>query len=248
MNRLNFLAVAAIVMMGITFVSCDSKNSTGSVKLVSQIDSISFMIGQSQGPTFRKQQLEPQPDSWPIKGNLDALIAGFIYGLMNPDDTLLLGKTYMEAGNYVNGIFMQVQEEMAEENKVKAAGTIAEAAKFLAENKGKSDVVTTESGLQYKVITQGKGAKPKADDEVRVNYKGTLLDGSEFDNSEKRGGPAQFRLNGVIPGWTEALQLMPAGSKYTIWVPVELGYYNDPNHPYYGKLLIFEVELLEIVK
>ena len=248
MNRLKFLAVTAIVMMGIAFVSCDSSNSSGSVKLTSEIDSISFIIGQSQGTGFRKQQLEQQVDNWPVKGNLDALIAGVIYGLKNPDDTLLLGKTYMDAGNYVNSYFGEAQAQKAEENKANAAVSIAEAEKFLAENKGKSGVITTESGLQYKVITQGKGAKPKEDDEVKVNYKGTLIDGSEFDSSERHGGPAQFRLNGVIPGWTEALQLMPEGSKYTLWIPVELGYYMDPNNPYYGKLLIFEVELLEIVK
>ena len=248
MNRLNFLVVTAIVMMGIAFVSCDSKKDDGSVKLISQIDSISFMIGQSQGPTIRKQQLEPQPDSWPIKGNLDALIAGFIYGLKNADDTLLLGKTYQEAGDYVNGIFREAQEKLMEENLAKAAGTIAEAQAFLAENKGKSGVITTESGLQYKVITTGKGAKPKADDMVKIHYHGTFINGEMFDSSVQRNEPYVNRANGFIRGFSEGLQLMSVGSKYTLWIPVELGYYDDPNHPLYGKLLIFELELLEIVK
>ena len=248
MNRLKFLAVTAIVMMGIAFVSCDSSKSSGSVKLTSEIDSISFIIGQSQGTGFRKQQLEPQVENWPVKGNLDALIAGVIYGMNNPDDTLLLGKTYMDAGNYVNSYFGEAQAQMAEENKVKAAETIAEAEKFLAENKGKSGVITTESGLQYKVITEGKGPKPKMEDIVKIHYHGTLINGDVFDSSVQRNQPYENQAGGFISGFTEGLLLMPVGSKYTLWIPVELGYYMDPNNPYYGKLLTFEVELLEIVK
>jgi len=248
MNKLKILAVLAIVMMGFAFVSCDSKNAGSSVKLNSQIDSISFIIGQSQGVGYLKGQAEPQVDNWPIKGNLDAVIAGFIYGLKNADDTLLLGKTYQEAGDYVNNIFREMQEKLNEETRAKAAETIAEAQAFLAENKGKSGVVTTESGLQYKIITAGKGAKPTADDMVKIHYHGTLINGEEFDSSVKRNEPYVNRAGGFIRGFSEALQLMTVGSKYTIWIPVELGYYDDPSNPGYCKLLIFEVELLEIVK
>ena len=103
------------------------------------------------------------------------------------------------------------------------------AAAFLAENGKKSDVKTTASGLEYKVLAAGSGESPKPTDQVSVNYKGTLLDGTEFDASAKHGGPATFAVNGVIPGWTEALQLMKPGAKYQLWIPPQLAY--DLNSP-----------------
>jgi FKBP-type peptidyl-prolyl cis-trans isomerase FkpA len=121
----------------------------------------------------------------------------------------------------------------------------AAAAKFLAENGKQPGVVTTASGLQYKVITPGAGEHPKPTDQVSVNYTGTLLDGSEFDASAKHGGPAKFPVNGVIPGWQEALVLMKPGAKYQLWIPPKLAYDLDspPMIPP-GSLLKFEVELL----
>jgi FKBP-type peptidyl-prolyl cis-trans isomerase len=121
----------------------------------------------------------------------------------------------------------------------------AAAAKFLAENGKQPGVITTASGLQYKVITPGAGANPKPTDQVSVNYKGTLLDGTEFDASAKHGGPAKFPVNGVIPGWQEALVLMKPGAKYELWIPPKLAYDLDspPMIPP-GSLLKFEVELL----
>ena len=132
-----------------------------------------------------------------------------------------------------------------------AKKTKEEGEKFLAENKTKKDVITTESGLQYQVVTEGKGAKPTADDKVKVHYTGTLLDGTKFDSTMDRGGePAEFPVGGVIKGWTEVLQLMPVGSKYIVWVPSELAYGErgagqdiKPN-----STLKFEIELLDIVK
>jgi FKBP-type peptidyl-prolyl cis-trans isomerase FklB len=118
---------------------------------------------------------------------------------------------------------------------------------FLAQNKTKPNVKTTASGLQYEVITQGTGPKPGPTDTVIANYKGTLLDGTEFDNSFKRGEPLTIQVNRVIPGWTEALQMMPAGSKYKLYVPYNLAYGPNDNGPIPGgSLLIFEVELLSI--
>ena len=121
--------------------------------------------------------------------------------------------------------------------------------KFLAENGKKPGVVTTASGLQYQVLTEGKGAKPGATDGVKVNYKGTLLDGKEFDSSYKRGEPAVMPLQGVIPGWQEGIQLMPVGSKYKFWIPAKLAY-GEQAPPMIGpnQMLMFEVELLDIVK
>ena len=121
--------------------------------------------------------------------------------------------------------------------------------KFLAGNGKKPGVVTTASGLQYQVLTEGKGEKPSATDGVKVHYKGTLLDGTEFDSSYKRGEPAVMPLQGVIPGWAEGLQLMPVGSKYRFWIPAKLAY-GEQAPPMIGpnQMLEFEVELLEIVK
>ena len=119
------------------------------------------------------------------------------------------------------------------------------AAKFLAENGKKPGVVTTKSGLQYKVITPGSGNPPNPTDEVTVNYRGTLLNGTEFDSSEKHGGPAKFPLNKVIPGWTEGVGLMKPGAKYQLWIPPQLAYdmHSPPGIPP-GSLLVFDVELL----
>jgi FKBP-type peptidyl-prolyl cis-trans isomerase FklB len=121
------------------------------------------------------------------------------------------------------------------------------AAKFLAENGKKSDVVTTTSGLQYKVLAAGSGASPKPNDEVTVNYRGTLINGTEFDSSYKRGQPANFQVNRVIPGWTEALGLMKPGAKYQLFIPPQLAYdlRSAPPIPP-GSALIFEVELVSI--
>lgn len=121
------------------------------------------------------------------------------------------------------------------------------AAKFLAENSKKPEVVTTASGLQYKVLTQGSGTSPKPTDSVVVNYRGTLLDGTEFDSSYKRGEPATFQVNRVIPGWTEALQLMKPGGKYQLFVPPQLAYdlHSPPSIPA-GSMLIFDVELVSV--
>ena len=136
----------------------------------------------------------------------------------------------------------QIAKMMAEAKK-----NLADGEAFLATNGKKPGVVTTASGLQYQALTEGKGAKPKPTDVVRVHYKGTLLDGKQFDSSYDRGQPATFPLNGVIKGWTEGLQLMPVGSKYKLFVPSELAYgENGPGQIGPNATLIFDVELLGI--
>lgn len=130
-----------------------------------------------------------------------------------------------------------------------AKANLEKGEKFLAENAKKPGVMTTASGLQYQIITQGKGPKPAANDGVKVDYKGSLLDGTEFDSSYKRGDPAVLPLQGVIPGWAEGLQLMPVGSKYRFWIPAKLAY-GEQAPPVIGpnQVLVFEVELHDIVK
>src|SRR5437667_9870592 len=149
----------------------------------------------------------------------------------------------------------QIKEVMATfekdmEQKQKQAGdkNKAEGAKFLEENKKKEGVKTTASGLQYKVVKDGSGAQPKATDTVTVNYRGTLINGTEFDSSYKRGQPATFPLNGVIKGWTEGLQLMKVGSKYQFFVPPNLAYGERSVGPDIApnSTLIFEGELLGV--
>jgi FKBP-type peptidyl-prolyl cis-trans isomerase len=138
---------------------------------------------------------------------------------------------------------------MQAKNEAEAAENTKKGEEFLAENKKKDGVKVTASGLQYKVIKQGNGPKPKLTDKVKVNYRGTLIDGTEFDSSYKRGTPTEFPLNGVIKGWTEGIQLMPVGSKYEFYIPAELAYgARGPQTVGPNQTLIFEVELLEIVK
>jgi len=155
----------------------------------------------------------------------------------------------MEARNTLNEFSKKMETQRREKAKVIAEKSKKDGEAFLAENTKKEGVKTLPSGLQYKVISQGDGDMPKATDMVSVNYRGTLLDGKEFDSSYKRNQPANFSLNQVIKGWTEALQMMKTGSKWQLFVPSDLAYGEagrgreiDPN-----STLIFDVELLSIL-
>jgi len=153
-----------------------------------------------------------------------------------------------EAGKVKQEFFQKRAAKQAEERKAKAAGNKLAGEKFLAENAKKDGVKTTKSGLQYEVITMGDGVKPVATDKVKVHYRGTLLDGTEFDSSYKRGQPISFPLNGVIKGWTEGVQLMSVGSKFKFYIPSDLAYGANGAGKAIGpdSTLIFEVELLAI--
>jgi FKBP-type peptidyl-prolyl cis-trans isomerase len=154
----------------------------------------------------------------------------------------LSGKVTMTPADQQNlqGLLHRTHDRLLEENHNAATA-------FLAENAKKPGVVTTASGLQYKVLHEGTGAAPKPTDTVVVNYRGTLLDGKEFDSSYKRGEPATFVLNRVIPGWTEGLQLMKPGAKYQLFVPPQLAYGDQPRPPIPpGSLLTFDVELVSV--
>ena len=153
-----------------------------------------------------------------------------------------LAMSHNEAREIVNKYFMELEEKMNAEN-------IAKGKAFLEENAKKEGIVTLPSGLQYEVITEGNGKKPSATDRVKCHYEGTLIDGTLFDSSIKRGQPAVFGVNQVIKGWVEALQLMSEGSKWRLFIPSELGYGAQqagemiPPH----STLIFEVELIEVL-
>jgi FKBP-type peptidyl-prolyl cis-trans isomerase len=145
------------------------------------------------------------------------------------------------AGDFMNVYFGKKEKEKSAEAKI--AGEA-----FLAENKSKEGVKTTETGLQYRVITAGGGTLPLDGDKVKVHYTGKLIDGTVFDSSVERGEPAEFLTNQVIPGWTEALKMMPVGSKYELVIPAALAYGDRSTGPIpAGSTLVFEVELLDIL-
>lgn len=235
MKKISVLVATAIVALGVSTTSCDSKKAS----LKSDVDSVSYAIGVSFGSGLH-ENLKTIPGE---KANVNDLIAGFIQAIEG--DTAALKMTTEQAQAYMQTYFMSAQTREAE--KVKVAGE-----KFLAENKTKEGVVTTESGLQYKVETEGTGVKPTATDKVKVHYTGTTLDGVKFDSSLDRSGePAEFTLGGnIIKGWTEGLQIMPVGSKYVFWIPAELAYGSQSPSPEVkpNSVLKFEIELLDIVK
>ena len=233
MKKISVLVATAIVAMGIT--SCGDSHKSASLKTAA--DSVSYAIGISTGAGY-KENLKTLPGD---PANVDDLIAGFIQAIKG--DSSAMKMTPQAAQAYVQTYFMEASARDAKKTK-------EEGEKFLAENKSKKDVFTTESGLQYQVVTEGTGDKPTATDKVKVHYTGTLLDGTKFDSSVDRGEPMEFPVNGVIKGWTEVLQLMPVGSKYIVWIPSDLAYGErgagqdiKPN-----STLKFEIELLEIVK
>jgi len=205
-------------------------------KLTTEREKISYMVGMdlSNGLAQIKDEIDP------------AIVAQALSDALKGGKTLL---TQEEALAVRQSFIQKMQSAQAEKQKVSADKNKLEGEKFLADNKGKPGVKSTASGLQYQVIKEGTGKKPGPNDQVKVHYLGTLIDGTKFDSSYDRGQPAQFALNGVIPGWTEALQLMPVGSKYKLFIPSNLAY-GDKGTP--GPIgpnatLVFEVELMEIL-
>ncbi len=194
-------------------------------------DKASYSIGLNIGSNLKRQNVDL---------NLDAMMAGM--------KDAMSGKTPLLNDEEVREAMTSLEKDMQQKQAAAAQKNVADGEKFLAENKTKSGVKTTASGLQYKVEKEGKGAQPKANDTVTVNYRGTLLDGTEFDSSYKRGQPATFPVSGVIKGWTEALQLMKAGSKYQLFIPASLAYGERGAGRNIGpnSTLIFDVELLEV--
>lgn len=206
------------------------------VALTTQKQKNSYALGMSIGLGFQKQGIDKAVDSTLVLRGMRDALAG--------------SKTAMTEDE-MKAAMQQLRTEVmtAQEAKAKEAGTAnrKEGEAFLAANKSKEGVKVLPSGLQYKVLTEGNGPKPTASDTVTVNYRGTLIDGKEFDSSYKRGQPASFPVGGVIKGWTEALQLMPVGSKWQLFIPADLAYGDRGQGDIApGDTLIFEVELLSI--
>ncbi len=199
-------------------------------------EKLSYMMGMDIG-TFLKEV--------PREIDFEIFVSG-IKDVFNGEKTLL---TQEEAAQIKQAFVQEMQAEtILKMNEIKEKNK-KDGEMFLAENKKKKGVITTASGLQYIVLTKGTGLSPKIDDKVKVHYSGTLIDGTEFDSSYKRGEPVPFPLNGVITGWGEALQLMKVGGKNRLFIPSELAYGEQGSGPIGpNSVLIFEVELLEIEK
>ena len=218
-----------------TFVFVSPLAWAADASLKDQKDKVSYSIGLDIGGTLKRQLIDV---------NEQMLNTGIQDGLS--------GKKALMTDEEVKATMAAFQKDMMEKQQAakKAAGekNKEEGTKFLAENKSKEGVKTTASGLQYKVMKEGSGASPKETDTVKVNYRGTTIDGTEFDSSYKRGEPASFPVNRVIKGWTEGLQLMKVGSKYQFFVPSDLAYAERGAGSDIGPnaMLIFDVELLGI--
>lgn len=207
--------------------SCEKK-----VKLDNDQARAGYAIGQQIGGNLKAQNIEVDPK---------ALAASL--------EDVMSGKPSRMTQEEINQALMKLQENMQKKQQAEADKNLEEGKKFLEKNKNEPGFTVTPSGLQIKIETQGTGPKPTADDTVRVHYKGTLVDGKEFDSSYNRGQPAEFPVRGVIPGWTEALQMMPVGSKAKLVIPPDLAYGASarPGIPA-NSVLVFDVELLDIVK
>ena len=223
--------IAVLLSTSLWSASCNAQNKMKKEDLKTELDTVSYGLGVNIGSNIKQQGVKNL--------NLNALMKGMEQALAG-DSTWLNDQEAMSA---IQGYFTKISEAKGAESK--KAGEA-----FLAENGKKKGITTTASGLQYEVIKMGDGDKPLATDEVTVHYHGTTTDGQVFDSSKDRGEPATFPLNGVIAGWTEALQLMPKGSIFKLYLPSNLAYGERgagekiPPHA----VLIFEVELLDIKK
>ena len=219
-----------IVILGFLFLVSQAHAQETPV-LKNQKDKVSYIIGMDIGNNLKKQSIDVDPNIL-AKGVKDALSGA---------KSLLTEKEIQETMGAFQKEMMVKKEEVGKQNK-------KEGETFLAENKKKEGVKTSPSGLQYKVIKAGSGKKPKSIDTVTVHYRGTLINGTEFDSSYKRGQSVSFQVSGVIPGWTEALQLMEEGAKWQLFIPSNLAYGERGAGGAIGPnaTLIFEVELVSI--
>jgi len=228
MKHIFFIVITVIFCAGLS--GCNAKGKSGSSPSDGSFGKDpSYALGMNIGSGLKADSIYPDWDE-------------FLQGMKD----ILYGNDTRFAMEEASRIFY---EAYSANNERRETASRQEGIDFLEENKQKPGIITTGSGLQYEVITQGNGPKPSFEDTVRVHYKGTLINGDEFDSSYSRGEPIEFPLNGVIPGWTEGLQLMNVGSKYRLFIPSDLGYGPQGAGPKIppNSTLIFEVELLDIV-
>jgi len=234
MKKISFALLMVVAVLVLT-TSCKNGKLFGpkEYKVENHLDSVSYAIGLDIGNNFSKQNIDIEADAL-AQGIKDYL-----------EDRALFDDKEKEK------ILVAFQQELSvkarEESMKKSEGARKEGEKWLNENRKKQGVIVLPSGLQYKVIKEGTGPKPKATDMVKVHYRGKLVNGTVFDASYDRGEPIEFKLNQVIPGWTEGLQLMSKGAKYELYIPSSLGYGDQGAGEMIpgGSTLIFEVELLD---
>jgi FKBP-type peptidyl-prolyl cis-trans isomerase FklB len=225
-----------MAVLGIVLLACQV-NAGENLVLKDQKDKVIYSIGMNIGNNLKKQSIDVNPDVL-AQGIKDALSGS--KALMTEQE---VNETIMAFQKEMSAKQIERLKELGEKNK-------KEGEAFLAENKKKEGIITLPSGLQYKVINEGTGETPELTDVVTVNYRGTLIDGTEFDSSYRRGQPATFPVNAVIAGWAEALQLMKVGSKWLLFIPSDLAYGERGAGRDIGPnaTLIFDVELLSIKK
>jgi len=218
----------ALLSMVAIMSGCNSK--IGKVDIKTDSDSLSYAIGVNMGYNLKNNKIED--------ANILAIATGLMDVKENKKDIMSPEKS-MEF----------IQKYMEKQRKLVGVKNLEESKKFLEENAKQEGVVVDPDGFQYKILQEGTGPMPKETDVIKVTYKGTLPDGTEFDSSFKRNEPAQFQLNSVIRGWTIALQKMKVGSKFMLWLPADLAYGERGSGPIGpNQVSIFEIELLEIVK
>lgn len=231
MRIMKFKGLIVAIVIAIAFTAC-SQTKVSNLKLETREDSVAYAIGVMNYLALTAQDMKLDPMKI-AKGAVEAEEGTAIF-----DETTARG--------YYSMYMRDLQDEKIKEQY---GDVIKESESFLEKNRLEEGVKVTESGLQYKVVTEGTGPKPTLEDKVRVHYSGTLVNGSKFDSSYDKGEPIEFNLNGVISGWKEGLQLMPVGSKYMLYIPYSLGYGSrgaGQDIPPFSTL-IFEVELLDIV-
>lgn len=223
------LAIAACLIAGLN-VPAAAEDEVPDMETHEQ--KVGYLVGHQIGRQLKNQQFD---------ADLNALLQGIREGLAGEEPRF--------SPEEIEGIANTEQQRAENRMQEKSEAAVAAGAAFLAENREREEVTATESGLQYEILEEGDGARPTADDTVRVHYTGTLLDGTVFDSSVERGEPATFGVTQVIPGWVEGLQLMPVGSKWRLFIPADLAYgeRGTPGGPIGpNETLIFEVELLGI--
>lgn len=228
------IVMAMVVMAGLSACNNEKSEQT-SVVLDNEVKKFSYAMGMDVGQSIKG--LGAEIDQAALNAAIGDVLSGVALKLEAAESTQIK-----------QDFFRKKQEAQMAERKTAGAENKAKGEAFLAENAKKEGVTVTASGLQYEVLTQGDGKKPAATDTVKVHYQGTLLDGTEFDSSYKRGQPISFPLNGVIKGWTEGVALMPVGSKYKFYIPSNLAYGERGAGAKIGpdSTLIFTVELLAI--
>jgi len=218
----------ALISMAVIISGCNSKK-IGKADIKTESDSLSYAIGVNMGYNLKNSKID--------EFNVLAVANGIMDVKEGKKDVMTSEKS-----------IQIIQKFLAKNQEKVGLKNLEEGRKFLEENGKKEGIVTDSSGIQYKITQEGTGPKPTATDVVKVHYKGTLVDGTEFDSSYKRNEPAQLPLNGIIRGWTIGLLKMNAGTKFTLWIPAELGYGERGGGPIGpNQVLIFEIDFLEIV-